>query len=92
MPAKRKFDVCVGRPKYNSDGVWWHRLGNAIENEKGQIVLFLDSIPAPNPEGQYQMTCFESKPKDDADSEKGSGRRRSSRSSQQDNDDEEIPF
>lgn len=55
----RKFKVMVPRPKYNEDGVWWHRVGSAHENAKGQIFVYLDSNPIPGEDGQVKLMLFE---------------------------------
>jgi hypothetical protein len=62
MVAKRKFDVCTPRPKYmEQDAVWWHRVGNAVESDKGTITIYLDSVPVPDhkKENKIIMMLFE---------------------------------
>lgn len=73
MADREKWDVCVARPKANAQqgesDVWWHRLGSAYKNDKGQLVIFLDSLPLPNAEGVVQVMGFVPRPK-----EEGAGR------------------
>ena len=59
MAAKRRFDVTTPRPKYNEDGVWWLKIGRAFENDKGQIMIFLDAYPVPDAEGAVKLALFE---------------------------------
>ena len=62
MATKRKFDAVTPRPKYNERGaVWWHKIGSAVENDKGQITIFLNSIPIPGDEGDVRIHLFEQK-------------------------------
>ena len=86
----KRFDVCTPRPKTNrqgeSDGTWWHRVGNAYQNDKGLITIYLDSVPVPDQDkdNKIVMMLFEPKEKSDA---KSSASRTTSRT-----DDDEIPF
>ena len=43
----KRFDCCTPRPK--KDGtVWWHKVGSAWQNDKGNITVYLDSVPVPD--------------------------------------------
>lgn len=87
MPSVKKFDICMAKPKGRpEDGVWWHRIGRASENEKGQVSLFFDSLPFPDKDGRCQAMLFEQKERDDTQP----APRRSS--SHRRDDDDEIPF
>ena len=62
MPSIKKFDICVARPKGNpNDGVWWHRIGTASENDRGQISLFFNSLPFADKDGRCGAMLFEQK-------------------------------
>ena len=62
MPTVKRWDVSTPRKKYNNDGVWWHRVGTALESDRGQITIYLDSVPLPDPESnQIKMMLFEPK-------------------------------
>jgi hypothetical protein len=65
MTSIRRFDICQPKPKgpRESDGVWWHRLGSASENDRGQISLFFDSLPIGNWDGRAML--FEQRPRDE---------------------------
>lgn len=80
MSTKRRFDVCCARPKYNEEGVWWHKVGSAFENDKGQVNVFLNSVPVPDSskDNQICFTLFEQKEDDKRGG--GSGGRSSSTS------------
>jgi hypothetical protein len=86
MATKRKFNACSPRPKKDG-GVWWHRVGSAYENEKGQISVYLNSTPVGDPEKENQIcfTLFE-------DTEERGEVRRSSPRQSGGKDDDEIPF
>jgi len=62
----KRYDVVTPRPKYQQQGVWWHRVGSAFENDEGRITIYLDSVPVPDPEKENKivMMLFEPKPKD----------------------------
>jgi hypothetical protein len=104
MSTKRKFDVCTARPKYaEKDAVWWHRVGNAVENDKGSITIYLDSVPVPNPkhENKIVMMLFEQRDEDgnggrrdnvrNTTAEGSSAARRGASRRETENDDD-IPF
>lgn len=87
MPSIKKFNICVARPKGNpNDGVWWHQIGRASQNDRGQISLFFDSLPITDKDGRCGAMLFEQKERDDNQSSGGS-RRSSART-----DDDDIPF
>jgi len=57
---KRRFDVTTPRPKHDGSGVWWMKLGSAVENDKGQITVFLEALPLISAEtGKAQLNLFE---------------------------------
>lgn len=77
----KRFDVCTPRPKRDG-GTWWHRVGSAHQNDKGLIMVYLDSYPMMDTEkGNAVIALFEPKPKD-GDKTKSAGGA----------DDDEIPF
>jgi hypothetical protein len=91
MASKRKFNACTPRPKQDG-GVWWHKVGSAYENEKGQISVYLNSVPVPDPEKENQV-CFTLFEDTERDAERREGRRPAPRTSGNSNkDDDEIPF
>lgn len=88
MPSIKKFDICVARPKGNpNDGVWWHRIGTASENDRGQISLFFNSLPFADKEGRCGAMLFEQKERDDAPQRSSSSSRRQPQSM-----DDDVPF
>lgn len=55
-----KYNVVSPRPKHNEAGkVWWHNIGNATMNDKGNITIYLNSLPIPDAEGQIRIMLFE---------------------------------
>lgn len=66
---RQRWDLCVARPKSNAtegqSDVWWHRVGSSYLNDKGQLVLFLDSLPLPNAQGTVQVMGFVPKPREE---------------------------
>ena len=84
----KRFDVCTPRPKTNrqgeSDGTWWHRVGNAYQNDKGLITVYLDSVPVPDPDKENKIVMMLFEPKEKGESKPA---QRTSRA-----DDDEIPF
>jgi hypothetical protein len=85
MASVKRFDICQAKPKGDrpGDGVWWHRIGSASENEKGQISLFFDSLPIGSWDGRAML--FEQRAKDEAVGSRGPAR--ASRTS-----DDDIPL
>lgn len=90
MSTKRRFNAVTPRPKYGEEGaVWWHQVGNAVENDKGQISIYLDSVPVPDQEsGSIKIMLFEKK----SDDEKPKPRPAATRGGRRSDMDEEIPF
>jgi len=88
----KRYDAMTPRPKYNEDGVWWHRVGQAHQNDKGQITIYLDSVPVPDPkkENKIVIMLFEPKERSERSSDDkpsfGASKRRT------EVDDDEIPF
>lgn len=101
MASKKRFDVVTPRPKYGG-GTWWHRVGNAHQNEEGRITIYLDSVPVPDPEKDNKIVMMLFEPReDDADSGKkgkgsgagaGKGKRGQQQASLSEELDDEIPF
>lgn len=79
MANRQRWDLCTARPKgghsAQSGDVWWHRIGTAFENDKGQLVLFFDSLPVPDEGGKVSAMGFVPKPRDEQ-SQRGGGDRR----------------
>ena len=106
MATIKRYDVTTPRPKYSGDGVWWHRVGSAVMNDKGQIMVYLDSVPVPDKEkGTINLVLFEPREKDDEQPSTASsgGGRQGGRSEQsrggrgqkptaREDMDDEIPF
>ena len=95
MGTKRKFDVCTPRPKFGEEGKsWWHRVGNAVENDKGQITIYLNSIPVPDPtrENQVVMMLFEPREDDRAAAPAAQSSPSRSKRQQPKEDEDYIPF
>ncbi len=94
MGAKRKFDVCTPRPKYAEQGkVWWHRVGNAVENDNGQITVFLDSVPVPDPARENKIVMMLFEPRDDNADRRPAFAASTNRATRKPvQDDDEIPF
>jgi hypothetical protein len=92
VTVTRKFNAVTPRPRYDGQGTWWHKVGTAIENDKGQIMLYLDSMPAPDKEkGSYNICLFEQ----DEDAKFKTNTPRSGeapRRNRSTDDDDEIPF
>lgn len=87
MPSVKKFDICMAKPKGDPrDGVWWHRIGRASENDKGQISLFFDSLPYPDKDGRCQAMLFEQRDRDEQPPARSSPARRTV------NEDDDIPL
>lgn len=86
MASVKKFDICVARPKGNNE-VWWHRIGRASENERGQISLFFDSLPYPDNQGRCQAMLFEQRDRDDQQRSSFNSRPRAGSGG-----DDDIPF
>lgn len=60
MAYTKRYNVTTKRPKSTgNDEVWWHRIGKAFTNEKGQITVYLDSLPIPGSDGKVQLYLFE---------------------------------
>jgi hypothetical protein len=57
MPSVRKFNICIAMPKGDrpTDGVWWLKIGQASENERGQISLFVDALPVKQWDGRAML-------------------------------------
>jgi len=95
MATTKRFDAVTPRPKHNADGVWWHRVGRAVQNEKGQIAIYLDSVPVPDQErGNIVIMLFEAKERDE---QEANSRRRTTgetppKSRPTTQIDDEIPF
>lgn len=99
----RKMNVTVPI-KYGREGdkTYWHNIGTAFENEKGQITIYLNSLPIPGDDGKVKIMLFDKK--DDADRDhgrRGGGSSQSTtkastkskgRQSSQSDVDDEIPF
>jgi len=75
---RERWDICQARPKSNArDGesdVWWHKVGSGYKNDKGQLVLFFDSLPLPNKDGVVQVMGFVPKPREEGAGAGGGGR------------------
>jgi hypothetical protein len=83
----KRFDVCTPRPKFGHEGKsWWHRVGSATENDRGQIIIYLDSVPVPDAkkDNKIVMMLFEPREKEPAKSGKKAAEREEM--------DDEIPF
>lgn len=87
MPSVKKFDICVARPKGSDgrDGIWWHRIGRAFENDKGQVSLFFDSLPYSDRDGRCQAMLFEQRERDEQPAARSERLRTN-------NSDDDIPF
>lgn len=100
MPTTRKFDVCTPRPKFGGKRgeVWWHQVGNAAENDKGQISVWLNSVPVPDPQSDNQIVLMLFEKRDREQQEDESPKRRGGSAAPtkgrggQDEDQDEIPF
>lgn len=99
MSVVKKFDAVTPRPKYKEEGrVWWHRIGSAVENEKGQIAIYLDSVPVPDAkEGKVVIMLFEQREEDRDNPEtrkstRDAGARSRTEKRVSDIDVDEIPF
>lgn len=91
MTTVRKFQAHVPRPKSDGNGVWWHRIGSAVENDKGQVTIYFDSLPFPDIEGTVKVMLFE--PKEDGKLQERRGPApRSKPKPKDDETDDEIPF
>jgi len=96
----KKYDAVTPRPKYGEPNkVWWHRVGNGIMNDKGQISIYLDSVPVPDPERENKIVImlFESKDREEKDQEPGPRSKSKSgggggRRAPSNDIDDEIPF
>lgn len=97
--AKEKFNVSVPI-KYGEDNerTFWHNIGTAFKNDKGQMTVYLNSLPLPNSEGKCSFMIFPPK-EDDADrdygGQRGGGRSKPTagkRSAPKSDIDDEIPF
>lgn len=98
----RKMNVTVPI-KYGREGdkTYWHNIGTAFENEKGQITIYLNSLPIPGDDGKVKIMLFDKKDDADRDHGGGGGSARSTtkastkskgRQSSQSDGDDEIPF
>jgi len=65
MASVKRYDVCTPRPKHREDGVWWHRIGNGSMNEKGQVTVWLESLPIPDDDGKVVVMLFEKREEQD---------------------------
>lgn len=56
----KRFNVMTPRPKQDG-GSWWHKVGNAFENDRGLVTVYLDSVPVPDQEknNKIVMMLFE---------------------------------
>jgi len=82
----KRFDACTPRPKHGG-GTWWHRVGSAFENDKGQVTVYLDSVPVPDKErGNIVIMLFEPKERERVAEMDGSGKKEKPKF------DDEIPF
>lgn len=94
----RKMNVTVPI-KYGSGGdkTYWHNIGTAFENEKGQITVYLNSLPIPGDDGKVKIMLFDKKDDADRDHDRDRGSRSKSSSRKptrqsSSSDDDEIPF
>lgn len=95
MADKKRFDACTPRPKWGKEGeVWWHRIGTAVTNEKGNVTVYLDSLPFPDKEGRVAVMLFEQRDREETTQRRGDSRteRRESAGRRQVDEDDEIPF
>jgi hypothetical protein len=106
MATVKRWDVFTPRPKISGTGTWWHRVGTALESDRGQITVYLDSVPLPDMESQQiKLMLFEPKDRggdDNRKSQPDSGRSKQQRPSpgasegrgrgQSSDSDDEIPF
>ncbi len=71
----KRLDAFSPRPKQDG-GTWWHKVGSAWETDKGNITVFLDSVPIPSPkpnaEGFNQIVIMLFEPKSDDNTPPGS--------------------
>ena len=99
MATVRKFDACIPRPDNRAQSrqgaVWWHRIGNAIENERGSITIFLNSLPISDDQGNFKICLFvpdEDRLQQDRGNVKGNAAGKYNKPSSKNDTDDEIPF
>jgi len=88
----KRYDAMTPRPKYNEDGVWWHRVGQAHQNDKGQITIYLDSVPVPDPKKENKIVIMLFEPKERGESRSDSAASARDNKRRTEVDDDEIPF
>lgn len=98
--SDRKMNVTVPI-EYEQRGekkTFWHTIGTAFENDKGQITIYMNSLPLPGPDGRVKVMLFDKK--DDADRDHVQDRKKGGSSSRKPRTtgggssdiDDEIPF
>lgn len=69
--AREKYNVSVPiKFGEDNDKTFWHNIGTAFKNDKGQMTVYLNSLPLPNTEGKCSFMIFPPKD-DDADRDFG---------------------
>lgn len=69
-----RLDAVMGRKSKDGQKTHWTKIGAAFPNKQGEgYTVVLDAIPAPE-EGQYRISLFVPKPKEDDGRGKGGKR------------------
>lgn len=89
---KRQLRAFTPRPKSDGDGTWWHRVGSAHENDKGQVFIWLDSVPVPDVDGKVVIALFEPQEDEPGKAKPKNTRTRANKPVAAQELDDEIPF